>query len=992
VTVEDGKAAQLEAMLEHTTWPDEDKIDHFVIGLFGRDRALLRVLNREVPKYRVRGKPVVVRYFTSLSDARSAHILVLSPAKNSKLAEIERELRRSHTLTVTDGSTDQRHIMINFTHPSETRLSFEINRSNIVYAGLQLSKSILLFGGTELDAATIYKETEAELIRAKAVATRQQQQLEIQLELLDEQKHTIERQREQVAANKTELANLEQKLSGIQTTLEQSENRLRENEAALMEKEAVLAEKEAYIESYSARIERNLERLEDQQSEIKQQEKQIAEQSNVLMKQLSTIESQQLILGAGAAALLLVLTLIAIIFRGYRSKHRIAMKLEGKTRELQVANEQLVQMTEAKSRFLSTMSHEIRTPMNGVIGMAELLDGTELGTQQREYVSLIIKSADTLLGLLNDILDFSKIEAGRLDLEAIPFKLRDILGDTLQSLGLRAGEKGLELALHIPPDVPDSLVGDPIRLRQIVVNLVGNAIKFTGSGEVVLDLRLESATGRAARIRFEVRDTGVGITDAQQRKIFEAFGQADSSTTREFGGTGLGLAITSQLTEMMGGNLVVKSEAGRGSTFSFSADFDLVSEPKAEPSHPAGLQGRHVLVVDDNSTNRAILEELLSNWGMVVNLADSGENALAELDRAESDGRDFAVAILDVMMPHMDGFELAAGIRDRSGMAKVPLVMLTSAGRPDQEALRSQLDISRILLKPTKHSDLLVAITDALGITTAETRAAGPGKRPEDLPIRQVLLVEDNPVNQKVAMDLLTRRGHSIELAENGKEAVALVARKEFDVVLMDVHMPVMDGLAATRAIRQQEQSTGAHVPIIAMTAGATLEDRERSLAAGMDDFVTKPFRARELYATVEDASPGRERREVEAQSPASGDESCLDWQGALRKLDGDHELLLELSEMFQSQSPALVLAIMEAIAGQQPAELRRAAHTLKGSAQVIGAQAAAAAALQLEHIGRDGRLEAADSAFRTLEIQLARLEAELQDIMEGPVSATGSD
>ena len=1000
LTIEGGKATLLEAILHHTTWPQEDEIDRFIIGMYGRDKALLKVLSREVPNFRVRGKPVVVRTYNSLQKARAAHVLVLAPSKNAQLVNVDRALHLSHTLVVTDGSNDQRHLMVNFTQPSETRLSFEINRSNIVYAGLQLSKNILLFGGTELDAANIYKETEAELVRARAVATEQQEQLEVQQKLLAEQESTIEQQRLQVESNRDELEKLEQQLAGIQSTLEDNENklrasrdRLRDNELALMEKEAVLSEKEAHIQSYSAKIRRNLHRLEVQQSEISEKEERIKEQNSVLLKQVDTIENQQFILGAAAAALLLVLSLIGIIFRGYRSKHRIAMKLEGKTRELEVANEQLVQMTEAKSRFLSTMSHEIRTPMNGVIGMAELLEGTELSSQQREYLSLIIKSADTLLGLINDILDFSKIEAGGLHLETIPFPLRDILGDSLQSLGLRAAEKGLELTYHIPPDMPDRLIGDPLRLRQIVVNLVGNAIKFTESGEVVVDLRLVSQTDAAARVAFEVRDSGVGISEKQQQRIFEAFGQADHSTTRQFGGTGLGLAIASELVEMMGGRVSVSSELGVGSTFSFDIDFALPRGPAIVPLHPASLRGHRALVVDDNSTNRMILQELLSNWGMLVCVVDGGESALAELDRARDEEESYALALLDVMMPKMDGFDLAARIRQRPEQANVRILMLTSAGRSDEEALHEKLDISRVLLKPVKHSDLLVAITDALGVTVADSGAEATRGIPRGLAPRQVLLVEDNPVNQKVARDLLERRGHRVELARNGREAVEAVGRKAFDIVLMDIHMPVMDGLAATRAIRERERETDRHLPIIAITAGATTEDRDQCFAAGMDDFVTKPFRARELYRTVESAAPGTLEPEPEPEVvDAEGQEGepCLDWEGALRNLEGDDELMLELAGMFLQQSPALLAAIEEAIAAGSALELQRAAHSLKGSARVIGGQAAAVAALELENLGREGLVDEAASAFRALEIKLSELESELASVQQQTAAAAG--
>ncbi len=999
VSVEDGKVSLLQAILYHTTWPEEQQIDRFVIGLYGRDPALLKALRSKAPELSVRGKPVVVTQFSSLEKARAAHVLVLSRSQNADLRKIDRALLESHTLVVTDSSEDQSHIMVNFVHPSETRLTFEVNSSNIVYAGLQLSKDILLFGGTELDAATIYRETEAELVRAKALATQQMEQLELQQRLLAEQKSTIESQRREVAANTAKLVELERQLTGTRSTLALNENRLRESEqrllenaAALSEKENILAEKEAYIESYSSKIDRNRQRLEDQQAAIENQERQIAEQNSVLARQLTTIENQQVILSAAVAALILVLTLIAIIFRGYRSKHRMARKLEGKTRELEVANEQLVQLTEAKSRFLSTMSHEIRTPMNGVIGMAELLEGTELSSQQREYVSLIIKSADTLLGLINDILDFSKIEAGGLELETVPFRLRDILGDTLQSMSLRAAESGLELTYHIPPEVPDRLLGDPLRLRQVVINLVGNAIKFTPSGEVVVDLRLESKSDSAARVVFEVRDTGVGISESEQQKIFEAFGQADSSTTRQFGGTGLGLAIAAQLAEMMGGSLTVSSKVGQGSRFSFAVDFQLPRGGEVEPLHPASLRNQRALVVDDNSTNRMILQELLLNWGMRVSVVDSGEAALAELERTGGDGPEFVLALLDVMMPRMDGFELAGKIRQQSRLAGLRILMLTSAGRSDQEALRAELDISRILLKPVKHSDLLQAMTDALGVSEAEAGKRIPEERPEGVAARRVLLVEDNPVNQKVARDLLTRRGHLVELAQNGQEAVAAVGQAAFDVVLMDIHMPVMDGLAATRAIRARECSGGTHVPIIAMTAGATTEDREQCFAAGMDAFVSKPFRAADLNRAVESIAAGAERGNLAVAAPASpGEVACLDWQGALEKLDGDEVLLLELADMFLDQCPSLVADIEAAIAAEEAEVLQRAAHTLKGSAQVIGGRAVATAALVLENMGREQDTGAAAAALADLKQEAAALSAALAS-MRGQAAAAGGD
>jgi len=683
-----------------------------------------------------------------------------------------------------------------------------------------------------------------------------------------------------------------------------------------------------------------------------------------------------------------------IVGSAVTERHRLAVDLLERTAELLDANAQMIaakykaeEASRIKGEFLANMSHEIRTPVNGIIGMTELTLGTQLTGEQRGYLMMLKSSGDSLLGVINDILDFSKVESGKLELDPVEFHLRDVVGEALRGFALQADEKGLELAYLVDPEVPDCVIGDSGRLRQVLLNLVGNAIKFTPEGEVTVRVNSDDSADRALMLHFTVADTGIGIAAEKHRLVFEAFAQADGSTTRNYGGTGLGLAISSRLTGLMGGRIWLESSLGEGSTFHFTIPFRIAEGDPGPGSKTQGaiLSGVPVLVVDDNATTRQILLAITTSWGMRAVAVEGESAALEALEHAEAQDVGYRLAIIDSRMPGIDGFQLAERIIEHSHRRTAIVMMVTPGKRAQVEHCRRNAS-AVCLPKPLGPSELLTAMLTALGHTATDETLRSANSAQPILDSRQlrILVAEDNLVNQRLVMRMLEKMGHLSTLAQNGREVLRILESETFDLVLMDVQMPEMDGLTATRKIREMATQAKSRVPIIAMTAHAIKGDRERCLEAGMDSYISKPLTSQGIAAAIAEVVDAKDQGNVPTRTPlVEVSSSTWNCSGVLERIDGDESLLHELLTIFLEESPKQLTSLQLAIESGNPEEVERTAHSMKGELSYLGLANAAQTAKDLERLGYERNLQPAASLLVSLKAEMSSVSKIMRGVLD---------
>jgi len=1045
ITNEAFKTAFIFQLLDKIEWKNSNSFTEYRVGVVGNEPELLAQLNLIAANRSVREKAVTISTSNNLNDMSEYHLLFISVNSRFPVGRIANRTQRSNTLLVTENTGDKNSTMINLIRNQDTTYSFEINKANIVYEGLSLDPDILLLGGTEMDVAELYKKAAFQLesmreelstqrhalIESRAQVLKSQQQLnkalaeseKVRAEMLKQAKLLATKTR-LIEQKNISIREKEGELLAIQTELQQASNLLRSNQAILGEKLSTIANKEQQVSSLSERINNNLAILEQQRTSIEQQRIRLREQTENLAAQGTQIQKQRGWLATGAVIILIIATLLLLVIY-YNKERRKTNKLlleknqalNNAQKELLVARDLAQSANEAKSSFLANMSHEIRTPMNAIIGMLHLARQTELNKTQDNYLKKIDAASNSLLGIINDILDFSKVEAGELSMESIEFDLSMVLDDLSNLIGLKIQQKGLEFIFQIDPKIPEALVGDPLRLSQVLVNLTNNALKFTEKGEVKLSVNVIAQDDRKVRLNFEVSDTGIGMTDATLQRLFKPFSQADSSTTRQFGGTGLGLAICKRLVEQMRGSIKVTSHIDRGSSFSFTVEFDYHTHASPELSKAKLIApgDKRVLVVVENESHKLALQAMLRALGYRTATANGFESCVGIVSAATKLDKAFDALLIEHKIVEQHDEELNKLVK--AYPAKTILLLGAATDTDQVNTLTVHADDT--LYKPVTPSSLLDSLLTLFVGTGARqygknqsqkskilSRSSDKKKRLQrdisKLQNRKILVVEDNIINQEVMSEILKQAKLNVDIAFNGLEAIKKIGKYRYDAVLMDIQMPEMDGYQAARKIRSQY---GEELPIIAMTANAMGGDREKCLDAGMNDYVSKPIEVASFFHTLkkwvssDKLNPHDDNSSSEEQKPTSNAKQftgperdakdnitqsvrtqSVDLDAGIQ-LMGTTAAFVDLLKRFETQQSDFGVQAKALLKANEFDELSNLAHDIKGVTSNLFIRQIPVVAVELGVACNERDAGEASVAITKLDKLLQRLSADLKKI-----------